>query len=258
MNRWAGKVAIVTGASSGIGVAISRSLVSHGIKVVGLARRVDKLQEIAQELGKDKFYPIQCDMRKEGDILKAFKFVEKQFGGADILVNNAGVNSNKKVIESDTEEYRKVIDTNLIAPAICSREAIQSLIKRKACGHIININSIAGLYAESLLMPLGMYPASKYGLRALSTELRHEIVLSNLDIKITSISPGAVYTEMIQSFFKDKSGEEIRQLVKSLEDKDIAEAMIYALGTPESVEIPEITIIPQKTAFCTVSAELTH
>ncbi|CAL7944503.1 unnamed protein product [Xylocopa violacea] len=255
MKRWAGKVAIVTGASSGIGVAISRSLVSHGVKVAGLARRMDKLQEIAKELGKDKFFAVECDLRKEEDILKAFKLVEKQFGGADILVNNAGIAIPKKIIDSDTEEYRKIIETNLIAPAICAREAMQSLIKRKAAGHIININSIAGSYAESIFMPLGMYSASKYGLRALGTELRHEIVMSQLNIKITNISPGVVDTQMIQALFKERDRP---QQLKSLEDKDIAEAAIYALGTPESVEIPEITIIPHKTAFCTVSAELTH
>ncbi|CAL7944501.1 unnamed protein product [Xylocopa violacea] len=258
MNRWEGKVAIVTGASSGIGVAISKSLVSHGVKVVGLARRLDKLQEIVQELGKDKFFAVECDLRKEEDILKAFKFVEEQFGGADILVNNAGVISPTKIIESDTEEYHKVIDTNLIAPAICSREAVQSLIKRKAAGHIVNINSIAGSYAESLIIPLGMYSASKYGLRALGTELRHEIIASDLDIKITNISPGAVYTEMVQTFLKINAENEIRRLMNLLEDKDIAEATIYALGTPESVEIPEITVIPHKTAFCSVNNELIH
>lgn len=98
MNRWNGKVAIVTGASSGIGESTTEALVKHGVKVVGLARRVDRLKELAVKLGKDKFYPIQCDLRKEEDILKALKWVEKELGGADILVNNAGVIAMSPVI----------------------------------------------------------------------------------------------------------------------------------------------------------------
>lgn len=98
MNRWAGKVAIVTGASAGIGAAVSKSLVKHGVIVVGAARRLEKLQELSTTLGKDKFYPVQCDVAKEEDILAVFEWVEKKLGGADILVNNAGVATNALII----------------------------------------------------------------------------------------------------------------------------------------------------------------
>lgn len=91
MHRWRGKVAIVTGASAGIGAAIAKALPSHDIKVVGLARNIEKLEKLADELGRDKFFPIKCDVTKEEDILKACKWVEKELGGADILINNAGV-----------------------------------------------------------------------------------------------------------------------------------------------------------------------
>ena len=241
MDRWNGKVAIVTGASSGIGEAISEGLVKRGVKVVGLARRVDRLQELTSKLGKDKFYFVQCDLRKEEDLLKAFKWVEKELGGADILVNNAGALQLVNVIDSTTEDYYKVIDTNLIAPAICARETVQSLRKRNAPGHIVNINSIAGHFAESLHTPLGMYAASKYGLTALSTELRHEIIAGNLSIKVTSVSPGLVHTEMVSKFLPaDKK-------IPILQAQDIADAVFYVLGTPEHVEIPELMIIPHGT-----------
>ena len=240
MNRWNGKVAIVTGASSGIGEATAEALVKHGIKVVGLARRVDRLKDLATKLGKDKFYPIQCDLRKEDDILKALKWVEKELGGADILVNNAGVVIANPVIDSATEDYYKVIDTNLIAPTICAREIISSLKKRNKAGHVININSIAGHFAESLHMPLGMYAASKYGVTALGSELRHEIIAANLNVKVTSISPGVVETEMASNVLPPNSG------IPALKAEDIAAAIIYAVGTPEHVEIPEITIMPHR------------
>ena len=98
MNRWIGKVAVVTGSSGGIGLAISKALASHGIKVVGLARRIDKLHEAAAEIGKDKFFPIECDVTKEEDILKVFKWIDEKFGRLDILVNNAGVVCVKPII----------------------------------------------------------------------------------------------------------------------------------------------------------------
>lgn len=238
MDRWNGKIAIVTGASSGIGEATAAALVKKGVKVVGLARRVEKLQELSTKLGKDKFYPVQSDLRKEEDILKAFQWAEKQFGGVDILINNAGVALHTQIIDSATEDYYKVIDTNLIAPAICSREIIKSLKKRDRPGHIVNINSIAGHFAESIHLPLGMYCPSKYGLTALGSELRHEIIAGNLKVKVTSVSPGAVRTEMVSGTLPPNVK------IPFLEAEDIAAAVVYALETPEHVEIPEITIMP--------------
>ncbi|XP_054004161.1 farnesol dehydrogenase-like isoform X1 [Hylaeus anthracinus] len=242
MEFWAGKVAIVTGASAGIGTATSKALVGHGVKVVGLARRMDKLQELAQELGKDKFYPLQCDVRKEEDIIKVFKWIEKTFGGASILVNNAGVISLSSVTgkKTATEEYRKVVETNLIAPAIFAREFSQSIKKRNVPGHIVNINSILGHYADTFTIPIGLYAPSKYGLTALGTGLRHEFIISKLKIKVTSVSPGFVMTEMVGPVPKH-----VLDNMPILQDKDIANAVIYALGTPQGVEIVEVTVMAQ-------------
>ncbi|XP_050496263.1 farnesol dehydrogenase-like isoform X14 [Bombus huntii] len=243
MNRWSGKIAVVTGSSSGIGLAISTALVSHDIKVVGLGRRKDKLRDAAAEIGKDKFFPIECDVTNEEDILKVFKWIDEKFGRLDIVVNNAGVVCVTPIIDSKTEEYRRVIDTNLIAPAIFAREAVKAMKKCNACGHIINISSIAGLHLEGIAIPIGMYGPSKYGLRALGIQLRHEIIAAKLNVKITNISPGAVMTDMVRS---------VRDVVSNnfiLKVGDIAEAVIYALGTPETVEIPEITVIAHGTGF---------
>nr|XP_031849117.1 farnesol dehydrogenase-like [Nomia melanderi] len=241
MNTWAGKVAIVTGASAGIGTAIAKSLIDHSIKVVGLARRKDKLQELAQKFGKDKFFPVRCDATKEEDILNAFKWVNEKLGGADILVNNAGVVCAAPIIDSPTEEYRKVLDLNLIAPAICAREFVKSVKRRNSRGHIVNINSIAGHYAETLTMPLGMYCASKYGLTALSAELRHEIIAAKLNIRVTSVSPGAVSTDLLTSILNASGIDGAIMLY----DSHIADGVIYAIGAPEGAEVYELTIVPQ-------------
>ena len=242
MDRWNKKVAVVTGASSGIGATTAKTLVHHGVKVVGVARRLDKLQDLTATFGKGKFYPVQCDIRKEEDILKVFQFVEKELGGADILINNAGTVSQMPIIDSPTEEYLKLLETNLLGPTICAREFSQSIRKRNVPGHIININSIAGLYAEAIQIPLGMYGPTKYGLRALGTELRHEMIQAKLPIKITNISPGAVLTDMLLDFIKNQDESKKRNI---LQDKDIADAVIYALGTPEHVEIREVTVTAQ-------------
>lgn len=101
MERWSGKVAVVTGASTGIGANLVEQLVRHGLKVVGLARRVELMNNYAQKLANDQigsFHPVECDLRKEEDILAAFKFVEEKFGSIDILINNAGVLSSETII----------------------------------------------------------------------------------------------------------------------------------------------------------------
>ncbi|XP_076388788.1 farnesol dehydrogenase isoform X4 [Megachile rotundata] len=249
MDRWNGKVAIVTGVSSGIGEKIAVGLVKHSVKVVGLARREDRLQKLSVKLGKDHFYGIQCDMCKEEDILQAFKWVEKELGGANILVNNAAFLSLNLLMDTPTAEYYKTIETNVIAPTICAREFLQSIKKRNTCGHIVNINSIAGHFAEAIHVPVGMYAASKYAVTALCSELRHEIIAANLNVKVTSISPGLVRTEMVQDFIANLD-------VRTLEPEDIADSAIYAIGTPERVEIHEITIIPHGTPIVDLNSSL--
>lgn len=108
MNRWIGKVAVVTGASSGIGEAIAMTLVKNGLKVVGLARRIDKLKKITEQIASAKgtFYPTQCDVTKEEEILKAFEFA-KSLGGVDILINNAGIAFPEPIIGKQIEKYKK-------------------------------------------------------------------------------------------------------------------------------------------------------
>lgn len=234
---------MVTGASVGIGAAISKALVEKSVKVVGLARRKEKLQEITEQLGKDKFFGVVCDLRSEEDIVKAFEWVQKNLGGADILINNAGVIETSPIIESDLDKYRRVLDTNVIAPAICAREYVKSAKKRNIAGHIININSIAGHNAEVVANPIGMYGASKYALTALAVELRHE--LTDVNIKVTNISPGAVMTDMLKGFVDDPA---IVGKLPTLSDNDVSDAVMYALGTPQHLEVIDVLLQARNTS----------
>ncbi|XP_034183486.1 farnesol dehydrogenase-like [Osmia lignaria lignaria] len=241
MNQWCGKIAAVTGASSGIGKATSIALLKHGVNVVGLARRLETMKKIPNEVEgiKGKFYPIQCDLSKEEDIIKAFKFVET-LGGADILVNNAGLGYVESITESSTEHMKNVLDLNVLASAICAREITQSLRKRKARGQIINVNSVLGHNAALISKPCSLYETSKYAITGMSETLRKDMQQSKAPIKVTSLSPGIVKTDL--SLLQDAGGETFFDAVSHIYSEDIADGIIYVLTTPPHVQVNELTI----------------
>ncbi|XP_043269468.1 11-beta-hydroxysteroid dehydrogenase 1A-like [Venturia canescens] len=243
MERWSGKVAIVTGASSGIGAAITEELVKHGVKVVGAARRLQKVRDLAAKLKgqKGSVYAIECDVKKEQDILKVFKWVEKELGGVDIVINNAGVYIRENIMDASTESYRHVMDTNLLAPAIFAREAIRSMKKRKSAGHIITIGSIGGHNPEGVTVPCNLYVASKCAVVGMCHTLRNEIGAARLNIKITSLSPGAVKTDMILDVGFTL---ELMERLPILTPEEIASAVIFALSTPPNVQVKELIVEP--------------
>ncbi|XP_058124711.1 farnesol dehydrogenase-like [Anopheles ziemanni] len=240
MDRWVGKVAIVTGASSGIGAATVKALANAGMITIGLARRVERVDELKKELPAEaasRVHGFHCDVTKEEDILAAFAHVEKVFGGVDVLINNAGIAKGKiGVLQADnTATLRQVVDTNLMGLALCSREAFQSMKRRSVDGHIVHINSILGHNVPE--NNLNIYAATKYGVTALTETMRHELRLAGTKIKVTSISPGLVRTEIIS----DPSSVVGWPI---LEPEDISDAILYALGTPPRVQIHELTIKP--------------
>ncbi|XP_025163632.1 farnesol dehydrogenase [Harpegnathos saltator] len=244
MDRWVSKVALVTGASVGIGAQVTKMLAQKGMRVIAVARRLEKLEELAARIKREhktEIYPMMCDVCKEEDILRVFKWADDKFGGVDVLVNNAGTLSNESIIDGSTEKYRAIMEVNVIAMAICSREMSRSIKKRKTRGHIINMNSIVGHYGEAMVMSNSLYSASKYAVTGMSHSLRHEMIAAKLDIKVTSISPGIVDTDMVRDF--GVTPEMLRS--NSLQGQDIADAVIYVLSAPSNVEITELTIIPQ-------------
>ncbi|XP_046486139.1 farnesol dehydrogenase-like [Neodiprion pinetum] len=247
MDRWAGKVAVVTGASSGIGAAIVEGLVEAGVQVVGLARRLEKLEALAASLEgtPGKLYPRKCDVRKEEELLDAFKWVKAELGGVDILVNNAGVSKYKKLIEEDVPSLRNILEVNVLAMAISIREAVGSMKSRNVEGYIININSILG-HASSprTNYPTSIYAPSKYAVTALTETVRKELAADPTNkIKITSISPGLVKTDIMQASGVPNA-DKYFEAAAHLEPKNIADAMLYVLGTRSIVQVTELTICP--------------
>ncbi|XP_065167324.1 farnesol dehydrogenase-like [Atheta coriaria] len=248
MQRYAGKVAIVTGASAGIGEAIVDSLTKAGMLVVGLARRVERVQTLAQKLSKEsakgKLHAVQCDMRVEDDIVKAFEWTTKNVGNVQVLVNNAGVISQSNLSEGATEDWRKILETNVLGLCVATREATKNMKANKTEGHIIHINSITGI-SHIYFPTAGVYGASKHAVTNITEIFRQEMVAQKTNIKVSSISPGAVRTEI-----HDAAGGMNEAMVERLskmpplECEDIADAVIYVLGVPQRVQINELTIRP--------------
>ncbi|ENN70856.1 hypothetical protein YQE_12519, partial [Dendroctonus ponderosae] len=237
VERFSGKVAVVTGASAGIGASIAEDLVKNGIIVAGLARRTENVEKIAQKLTgqKGKLYAFKCDMTVEAEVIATIKQIIAKLGPISILINNAGLSLNTSLLGGDTKKWKTVLDTNILGLCIATREVAQNMIANKTAGHIIHINSVLG--HQVIDFPgLNVYGPSKYAVTALAETLRLEINREKLQIKVTSISPGYVKTD-IQSV----SG--LGDLpIPPLDPADIADAVIYALSTHPHVNVSELTV----------------
>lgn len=247
MDRWCDKIAVVTGASTGIGAATALELVKNGMIVVGMARSVDKIEALKTELPANlraHFHSRFCDVTNEDSIVQAFSWVEKNFGGIDVLVNNAGTIKAARLSDANNSEAVRInIDTNFTGVVFCTRQTLLSLEKRSADGHIININSVWGheVPKNTEIPPVhNVYHATKFAISALSETLRQELDYLNRRTKVTSISPGATATDRLKQHFDSN------MLKNAVQPTDIAHAIIYALSTPDYVQVAELTVKPVK------------
>ena len=234
------KVAIVTGASSGIGEATVHSLIKEGAKVAAVARRKEKLDELEKKCG-SQVLPIVADIAKEDEAQKNYRPNCTKWGRADILVANAGVMLLSPVRESKIQEWKQMVDVNLLGLMYCIYHALPHMTRQKN-GHIISISSVAG----RTIFPNGAaYCATKYAVRAFSEALRQEVCKDN--IRVTIIEPGAVKTELADHVSHGGAKEFLEQFFASMEllhSEDIASAIIYALQQPSHVDVNEILIRP--------------
>ncbi|KAJ3651614.1 hypothetical protein Zmor_017643 [Zophobas morio] len=246
MDKWMGKIAIITGASSGIGAAIADALVEEGLTVVGVARRSERIEKRAKQLStkKGKLYSFKADVTKEDDVLKVFEWTKNNLGIVHVLINNAGKGAGNNLTEGKTEEWKSVLDLNVLALCTMTREAVKVMKENKINGHIIHINSIFGHRVYDI-PNVNVYPASKHAITALSETLRHELKHQGLKIKVTSISPGLVESEL--TTLNENITPERKLYLESraiLKGEDIADGVVYVLSTPEHVQIEELTIRP--------------
>ncbi|KAI4454440.1 dehydrogenase/reductase sdr family member 11 [Holotrichia oblita] len=242
LERWVGKVAIVTGASSGCGAAIAERLVAEGRRSSKTHRKSGRTcKKLSNKQG--KLYPIKADITKEEDILAAFAWIKENLGTVDILINNAGTSKNTTLSDGDTEMWRQILETNVLGLCVTTREAIKDMRTNSIAGQIIHIGSVLGHYVAHV-PKVNMYSASKFAVRALTETLRQELLTSGTKIRVCSISPGPVDTEFIKT---EKAAEEFTELFEAmpkLEADDVADAVIYVLSTPPHVQVQDIFLRP--------------
>lgn len=242
MERWRGKVALVTGASSGIGRATARRLAREGMRVVLASRRVERLEELAKDLaalGADAFaQPV--DLRDEDSIEELFATVRERFGGVDVLVNNAGLGHHAPLVSGSTEAWREMLEVNVLALCVCTREAVRDMRARGDVGHVVHISSMA---AHRVPAGSGVYSATKYAVRSLTEGLRLELREMGSAIRVSAISPGYVETEFAARYHRsEEAARATYSRFKVLEDVDVADAVAWVLASPPHMQVHDILL----------------
>ena len=239
----AGRVALVTGASSGIGEATARVLAEAGAHVAITARRVDRLKMIAEEIKGTgaRVLSIAADLVREDENRRIVTETEARFGRLDILVNNAGVMLLSPVDSASAEDWRRMLELNVLGPMVSSQAALP-IMRARGGGHIINIASTAGRIANP---NVSGYSASKFGIVAFSESLRREVYKDN--IRVTVIEPGVVATELrdhIPHAGTKQAVDAWASSLRQLQPEDVANAVLYCVTQPEHVCINEILMRP--------------
>jgi NADP-dependent 3-hydroxy acid dehydrogenase YdfG len=225
------KIAVVTGASKGLGAAIAITLAMKGVHVYGIGRKKDSLKEVAIQAG-NNFEPITLDINDETAIHDWYNNTFTNVNTPDILINNAGIGFFSKVDETPTSNWLEMVNTNLNGVFYVSSTLIPDMKKKKTSCHIINIGSILGKVGRTESTG---YCATKFGIQGFSEALFME--LRGFNIKVTCINPGSIETD----FFKT-SGQHSHH--NMLQPFDIANTIIHLLETPDNMLINEMTIRP--------------
>ncbi len=243
MEKDDGRVALVTGASSGIGEATAWALARHGTRLVVAARRADRLEALADHIGRagGQVMVQVADVTDEQQMRALVRRTQEQWGRLDILVNSAGLMLLGPIAGADTDDWRRMISTNLLGLMYATHAALP-LMRAQKSGHIVNISSVAGRIARA---GSGVYNATKWGIGAFSEALRQECVPDH--IRVTVIEPGVVDTDLA-SHITQTAAREIAlqrlQEITPLRSEDIANAIVYAVTQPPHVNVNEILIRP--------------
>ncbi|MCC6250937.1 MAG: SDR family NAD(P)-dependent oxidoreductase [Bacteroidia bacterium] len=232
------KSAVVTGASKGLGQAIASALCTHGVKVYGIGRDIQKLNQLKTSLG-HLFVPVQLDITKQEEIVNWANQTFTNNIGPDILINNAGTGSFHSIEHTETATWHKIMDTNVNGMYYITRAMVGFMKQKNTYCHIINIGSIMGKVGKA---DSTAYSASKFAVQGFSESLFLELRYNK--IKVTCVNPGSIQTD-----FFDNTG--IQSHKNMLQPNEVADTIIHILKTPDNVLISEITLRPLNPTYTT-------
>ena len=237
-----GKVGLVTGASLGIGLSIAVALAAEGVCVVAAARRQDRLADLVREADGNgcRMIAVGLDVTDEQACRAAVRRTVDEFGGLDILINNAGLMLLGQIADADTEDWRRMLDTNVLGLMYMTHAALPEVMRRR--GTIVQMSSIAG---RSARLGNGAYAATKYAVNAFSESLRQEVTPQG--VRVVVMEPGIVETELRTHITQPDARDRIEQTaaaMRQLQPQDIAAAVLYTLTQPEHVSVSEMLIRP--------------
>jgi NADP-dependent 3-hydroxy acid dehydrogenase YdfG len=234
-------VAIVTGASSGIGEATAEALAEAGAHVVLAARRVDELEAVADRIetaGGDALV-VPTDVTVEADIDDLVAATTEAYGRIDVLVNNAGVMLVEPLERADRSNFRQMVEVNLLG-LMNLTHAVLPVMQEQGSGHVVNVSSVAGRFASE---NFSGYNATKFGVNGFTEALREEVTTEG--IRTTVIEPGAVETELPTHITDERILERFAEMdLPTLDPDDVARSIVYATSQPEGVSVNELLIRP--------------
>ncbi len=233
-----GRVAVITGASSGIGEATARALAADGYRVALLARRADRIQVLADEV-EGGAIAIEADVTDRESVLAAADRIQQELDGADILVNNAGVMLTAPFSSDQRVEHRRMVETNLLG-AMTATEVFLDQLRADGGGDLVNVSSVAGRVAPA---GFAAYAATKWGINGWSEALRVEL---QPDIRVTVIEPGAITTELTDHITDpaSKRANKTATAEMGIPALDIADVIAFAISRPQRVTLNEILVRP--------------
>jgi clavulanate-9-aldehyde reducatase len=241
-DRLNGRIALVTGASSGIGAATAVALAQEGATVVLAARRTDRLATLADQLtGKGAtVLAVPLDVTDEQSCQQAVAATVDEFGGLDILVNNAGVMLLGQVDGADTTDWTRMVNVNLLGSMFMVHSALPHLLARR--GTIVQLSSVAG---RTVRAGSAGYNATKWGIGAFCESVRMEV--TERGVRVVLIEPGVVDTELREHITDQRAKAALAERIRdkrNLRSEDISAAVLYAVTQPEHVAINEILVRP--------------
>ncbi|KXZ54697.1 hypothetical protein GPECTOR_4g765 [Gonium pectorale] len=253
-EKWQNKVALVTGASSGIGWATCEALALAGMRVVAVARRKERLEELQRHMHAMgvplvNFLPVVCDITKEAEVATLPKIVAKRWpeSGVDVLVNNAGMSRNDgSLFDGNVGSWVEMLSTNVLGTCMMTRAVVQDMKRRGSFGHVINMIGLSGHRIPDGPQGGGFYAATKSAVKTITEGLRQEARGAGLPLRVSGISPGLVETEFfaVRSYGDPDATRSATSAFRCLQPVDVADAVMWCLSCPDHMEVNDIIVRP--------------